>query len=341
MGSETSLFHPMGRRTFIKGVSIAAAALVLPAPWDQQTAQAAALTSGARMLRFAHVTDLHFTNRPQNRYPTSHFHIRQAVQDLNEQDLDFVLFTGDMFHFPQDMEAEMPILRDALKDLRVPYYCLFGNHDAEGDGVAARKGYFIEHIGDQGLSRGTHYYTFTPLPGLRFVMLDTTDVEGDAYHGWTGHMRDRQFNWLEQTLSAHQDETIFIGMHHPPLTPYPMLDKLRFDPAGSQRLLTILNGHPNVQLVLAGHYHFGGRNRFGPAELLLGPSLVEHPHPYRMIEVHQTEKGHGAIAYEWKSLNLHGNEDDACAFGTAGLRSFGLMRLSYNHNGMMPLALPS
>jgi 3',5'-cyclic AMP phosphodiesterase CpdA len=328
------------RRTFLKGFGAAAASLVLPAALEDD-AQARIVLAGKRMVRFAHITDLHFTNRPQNRYPTSHYHIRQAVADLNQQDLDFVLFTGDMFHFPADMPHEMASLRDALKGLKVPYYCCFGNHDAEGDNVAARKAFMKAHIGDQGLAKGDNYYTFSPAPGLRFVMLDTTDVEGDAYHAWTGHMREAQFKWLERTLDAHRGETVFIGMHHPPLTPYPMMDKLKFDAKGQSRLLALLKQHPNVQMMFAGHYHFGGRNRFGPAELLLGPSLVEHPHPYRMIEVHEVAKGHGAIAYEWKSLQLHGDEDHPCEFGTAGVRSLGLMGLSYNRNGFMPLALPT
>lgn len=341
MELEKTLQIPMQRRTFLKGAGVLAASLALPLSWDiQQPARAAVLASGRKLLRFAHVTDLHFTNRAQNRYPTSHYHIRQAVADLNEQDLDFVLFTGDMFHFPADMKDEMPLLKDALKGLKVPYYCCFGNHDAEGDGVRERKAFFKAHIGDQGLAHGENYYHFSPTHGVRFVMLDTTDIKGDSYHCWSGRMGDRQFAWLEQTLAKHRDEAIFIGMHHPPVTPYPGLDKLRFEADCQARLLALLNQHPNVQMIFAGHYHFGGRNRFGPAELLLGPSLVEHPHPYRLVEVHHTGGSHGAVSYEWKSLKLHGDEDFACAFGTAGIRSFGLMRLSYDHNGLMPLALP-
>lgn len=331
----------LGRRSFLKGMGAAAASLVVPAAWDAAPAQARIALSGKRLSRFAHLTDLHFTNRPQNRYPTSHYHIRQAVADLNQQDLDFVLFTGDMFHFPADMREEMASLTDALKGLKVPYYCLFGNHDAEGDGVAARKSYMKAHIGDHGLAKGDNYYHFSPAPGLRFVMLDTTDIEGDAYHAWTGHMRDAQFKWLAKTLDAHRHETVFIGMHHPPVMPYPMMDKLKFDAKDSARLLALVKQHPNVQMMFAGHYHFGGRNRFGPAELLLGPSLVEHPHPYRIVEAHEVAQGHGAISYEWKSLELHGEEDLPCEFGTAGVRSLGLMGLSYNRNGYMPLALPT
>lgn len=341
MSYDAGLLLPnLDRRTFMKG-AVALAASAIAAPLLPANAGTRIIPAGKRLMRFAHITDLHFTNRKQNRYPTSHYHIKQAVADLNGQDLDFVLFTGDMFHFPEDMGTEMEALTDALKGLKIPYYCAIGNHDAEGDGVIARKRFFNANIGDRGLVDGANYYTFSPVDGIRFVVLDSTDVDGDAYHAWTGHLAEQQMKWLEATLTKHREETIFVAIHHPPVTPYPFMDKLKFEQAPRDHLADMLNRFPNVQLMFAGHYHFGGRNRFGKAELLLGPSLVEHPHPYRIVEVQKLkENGHGTVAYEWKSLHLHGDEDVACAHGTPGVRSYGLMRLSYEHNGFMPLALP-
>ena len=336
--------HHVSRRTFLKGMgAVATAAAALPLlPMASAGAEPRIIPAGKRLMRFAHVTDLHFTNRRQNRYPTSHYHVRQAVADLNTQDLDFVLFTGDMFHFPEDMGTEMEALTDALKGLRVPYYCTIGNHDAEGDRVKARKTFLKAGLGDQGLAYGDDYYTFAPIDGLRFVVLDSTDIDGDAYHAWSGHMGDRQFAWLERTLAKHREETIFVAIHHPPLAPYPFLEKLRFEAPAAGRLEALLARYDNVQLMFAGHFHFGGRNRFANAELLLGPSLVEHPHPYRVVEVARLgREGQGVVSYEWKSLRLHGDEDEACAYGTAGLRSFGLLSLSYQRNGLVDLALSS
>ena len=42
---------------------------------------------GRRVTRFAHLTDLHFTTRKQNRYPTSHAHIRRLRAKV-EDDAD-------------------------------------------------------------------------------------------------------------------------------------------------------------------------------------------------------------------------------------------------------------
>ena len=146
---------------------------------------------------------------------------------------------------------------------------------------------------------------------------------------------------MERLSETEVTQPAIIAMHHPPVTPYPFMDKLKFDGRDSARLENLLAQFPNVQTMFAGHFHFGGRNTFANAELILGPSLVEHPHPYRIVEAHEVAKGHGAISYEWKSLELHGEEDLACEFGTAGVRSLGLMGLFYNRNGFMPLALPT
>jgi predicted MPP superfamily phosphohydrolase len=222
MRHQPTPLEPIGRRLFMKGMGAAAATLALPSALKDRRAEATPLTNGGlRLARFAHVTDLHFTNRPQNRYPTSHVHLKRAVCDLNAQDLDFVLFTGDIFHYPHDVEEELPIVRDALNGLRHPYYMAIGNHDTEGDGLARRKRLLADGLGDQGLANGDPYYSVSPLPGLRLIVLDTTDVEGDSYHAWTGSFSEKQAKWLKSTLAKHRDETVFIAMHHPPVTPYP------------------------------------------------------------------------------------------------------------------------
>ena len=342
MDLESKFFAPITRRAFMKGAGAVAASMALPSLFTGSAAEARVATgNGLRVTRFAHLTDLHFTTRKQNRYPTSYVHIKRAVADLNSQDLDFVLFTGDMFHFPEDIEAEMPILKEALKGLRHPYYLTLGNHDTEGDRVGKRKQFLCNAVEDHGLAAGDPFYTFSPAPGLRFIVLDTTDVDGDSYHVWTGHLSARQMRWLKETLLKHRDETVFIAMHHPPVTPYPFMDKLKFDTADSHRLEDLLKQFPNVQMMFAGHFHFGGRNSFANAELILGPSLVEHPHPYRVVEVSQVDKGKGAISYAWQSLKLHADEDHACANGTPALRSLALLNLSYMRTGAFQVALPN
>jgi 3',5'-cyclic AMP phosphodiesterase CpdA len=292
------------------------------------------------VVRFAHLTDLHFTSRIQARYPTSHRHIRHAVADLNRAGLDFVLITGDMLHFAADVGVEVEALRDALAGLAPPCYAAFGNHDAEGAALRARKRFMMRHLGDRGLAAGEAWYDFSPVPGIRVVVLDTTDVGADRYEGWAGTLGERQRRWLTEVLGRHRDETLIVAMHHPPVTPYPVLERMRLGSGDAHWLRGTLDAHPGAPLVLAGHYHFGGQEAFGRSRVLLGPSLVEHPHPYRIIEVWQAPAGAPVVGFTWHSLDLHGDEEAPCATGPAGWRAYGLMRLSYGRAGALALGPP-
>lgn len=322
------------RRAFLTRVGSAAVLASIPVFPASVPANAHSLT-GDCLLRFAHLTDLHFTTRTQNRYPTSHRHIVRAIESLNQQMLDFVLFTGDMVHFPEDLEGDLPVLVDALKGLNCPYYCLLGNHDAEGTHLKKRKETLFNSLGDDGLSNGQAYYSFSPSPGIRIVSLDTTDTGEDCYRGWTGHMGAEQLRWLEKILHASRDETVFLALHHPPITPYPFMDKLRFDPKTAAHLESLIWKYPQVRLAFAGHYHFGGCNAFGPAQLLIGPSLVEHPHPYRIVELFKAPEAGTLAHFSWHTLNLHPADDERCAYGLAGLRGHGLQTLSYGREGQL------
>lgn len=327
------------RRDFLTGLGGTALLASVPALLNPESACATPLR-GDRLLRFAHLTDLHFTTRAQNRYPTSHQHIVRAVESLNQQSLNFVLFTGDMVHFPEDLTEELPALLDALKGLNCPYYCLMGNHDAEGRQLKRRKHTLMNGLGDQGLAHGQSYYSFCPLPGLRIIALDTTDTGEDCYSGWTGHMSPDQLRWLEKTLHASREETVFLALHHPPITPYPFMDKLRFEAKTAAHLEHLLLQHPHVQLAFAGHYHFGGCDSFGRARLLIGPSLVEHPHPYRIVELVKAAQAGTLARFTWHTLNLHPDDDERCAFGLPGLRGHSLQRLSYGRQGQLLLPEP-
>jgi hypothetical protein len=331
---------PIGysRRDFLNDVGRAALLATLsPLAHPAKAWAHAASDTGAPVLRFAHLTDLHFTTRAQNRYPTSHQHIVRAVGTLNQESLDFVLFTGDMFHFPEDLDGDLPALTDALKQLNCPYYCLIGNHDAEGPQLKRRKLTLMENLGDQGLAHGRSFYSFSPRPGFRFIALDTTDTGEDSYTGWTGHVSDQQLNWLQDTLKAYREEKVFLALHHPPITPYPFLEKLRFEPKTASHLEYILRAHPQVQLAFAGHYHFGGWNSFAHAQLLIGPSLVEHPHPYRIVELFEASNAQTWARFSWHTLNLHPEDDERCVWSLAGLRGHGLQGLSYGRQGQVLL----
>lgn len=293
-------------------------------------------------LRFAQLTDLHFTAARVARYPTVTHVFERTIEDLNEQDLDFVLFTGDLFHLPHRVERDLPVFRDIIKYLRHPFYVSFGNHDVEGGNTQARKNYLIAELGDAGISQGSPWYTFSPIKGTRLIVLDSTDSGAEDYHTWRGRFTSRQARWLAETLEAHRDEAVIIGMHHPPVTPYPLMDLLKFGDRDRVRLQWAMRGHDHVAAILCGHYHLTASHPFGPTQVLTGPSLVEHPHRYRIFSLHAQGEGKGHLEYAVRQVPVCPVQDGPCAKGRAvQLRTAALSHvLSTHRSGGYPIALP-
>ena len=58
------------------------------------------------------------------------------------------------------------------------------------------------------------YYSFSPTPGLRFVVLDTITDECGAPVCAEGSLDDAQFTWLSQLSAAARGEYVMVFAHH-------------------------------------------------------------------------------------------------------------------------------
>ncbi|MCI2107283.1 MAG: PQQ-binding-like beta-propeller repeat protein [Bacteroidales bacterium] len=83
------------------------------------------LILGAQELKFAFLTDLHYSEGSQ-----SITDLRQCIKDVNNlEGLDFVLFGGDLTDFGSD--EEIAAVKNILDSLKYKYYVVAGNHDAK------------------------------------------------------------------------------------------------------------------------------------------------------------------------------------------------------------------
>ncbi len=285
------------------------------------------------LVRLAHLTDLHFCAGSLPRYPAGPDVLRRTVAELNKQDLDAVVLTGDLFDFADRVHEDGPEFAAIMRDLRHPWYVAVGNHDVEGRHSARRKAYLAETLGDHGLSSSdTPWYHVALGPGVHLVVLDTTDNGEDDYLTWRGHISERQLAWLDATLCRLQGEMVVIALHHPPVAPYPLMDALKFYEPDKRRLKAVLDRHPQEPMLLCGHFHMAGCLAFGKAGVLAGPGLIEHPHQYRIFEFRPEQ---GIIGFHIEEVP--GDECRHCDRGPARLRSRLLGNLSHARSGHLRL----
>ncbi len=158
-------------------------------------------------IRFAHVSDTHICRDYGKTQMKEVFAkcedpadtLRRCLKKLNQEKLDFVLFTGDLVHEgeKEDYDYFLRVVREALPDTRAVF--ALGNHD--------RKQPFFESMG---LEAQEAYCHVQEIAGLRVVVLDTS-----VYGQETGSLRESQEQWLEGILKEGTPEFgTILAFHH-------------------------------------------------------------------------------------------------------------------------------
>jgi 3',5'-cyclic-AMP phosphodiesterase len=153
---------------------------------------------------------------------------------------DALVVTGDLAN---DGAAEQyAIVREQLRRLELPFVVLPGNHDNR----AAMRDAF-ELPGD----RYDPIHAAADLGPLRLLALDTT-IPGAA----GGALADAELHWLERELQDAPDQPTIVAMHHPPvLTGVPAWDATAIIAGEQAALRRLLDRHPQVLALVAGHLH--------------------------------------------------------------------------------------
>lgn len=165
-----------------------------------------------------------------------------------------VLVSGDLADNATDSEYEH--LRELLAPLHAPLYVLPGNHDDRRS--------LHRHFGVPGADGEPVQYS-VDLGALRLVVLDSTRPGEDP-----GALDTERLAWLDTELAAAPQAPTLIAMHHPPvITGIPACDEVGLPAADRRALGEVVERHPQVQRLVAGHAH-----RTITAELAGRPVLV-------------------------------------------------------------------
>ena len=133
-------------------------------------------------------------------------------------------------------------MRELLAPLQAPLFVLPGNHD---DRRALHR-----HFGVPGADGEPVQYSMDLGP-LRLVVLDTTRPGEDP-----GALDTERLGWLAAELATAPEAPTLLAMHHPPLvTGVPVWDELGLPAADRRALGAVLERHPQVRRIVAGHVH--------------------------------------------------------------------------------------
>jgi 3',5'-cyclic AMP phosphodiesterase CpdA len=243
------------------------------------------------MKRFllAQVTDMHIKagGKLSYRVVDTESSLARCVRQLGAlpQRPDAVIFTGDLTDFGRPEEYEN--LRDLLQPLGMPVFLLPGNHDDPANLRAAFPSHAYLRQGEPFVD-----YVIEELP-VRIVALDSTIARESG-----GEIRDSQLVWLDATLAAAPSRPTIVALHHPPFwTGIGHMDDMGL--RNPQPLESVIERHPQVERVIAGHLHRSIVARFG------GTIASTAPSPSHQVALDLADDAASRFVMEPPGFQLH------------------------------------
>ncbi len=253
------------------------------------------------------ITDLHI--KPQRRLAYGVVDTATMLERCVEQILalpqppDSVIATGDLVDLGRP--EEYGLLRELLSPLLSgpgarPVYLLPGNHD-ERDALRAS---FADHAYLRQWSPFVQY-VIEDHP-LRLVALDTV-IPGQG----GGTLCGERLAWLDRTLSTSARPTV-VALHHPPFaTGIGHMDRISL--AQADALARVIERHPQVERVIAGHLHRSITARFAGTVASVCPS------PAHQVALDLDPEAPDRFVMEPPGFQLHFWNGDALVTHTAAI----------------------
>jgi 3',5'-cyclic-AMP phosphodiesterase len=153
---------------------------------------------------------------------------------------DALLLTGDLSE--HGAAAGYAAIREMASVISAPLHVIPGNHD---DRAALRAEFGLPGSGADPVRYSAD------LGPVRLVALDTT-IPGEA----AGALDADELAWLDAALAEAPAQPTLLALHHPPIaTGVAPWDAIGLPPADRAALGRVLERHPQVKRLVAGHVH--------------------------------------------------------------------------------------
>jgi len=214
-------------------------------------------------LLVAQISDTHILV-PESDHPAALLRgdcLWRTVADVNRQQPDAVIFTGDTVQHGQPEEYAR--LRELLAPLEAPLYLVPGNRDDKNEMRAA----FSDHAYLQATGEFLHY-TIEDYD-VRLVGIDST-LLGER----KGRFCEKRQAWLGKTLNDQADRPTLLFIHHPPFDVDTHYVGGYRRPEEATALEDIVRRHPQVMGLLCGHVHWPVERDWAGTEARIMPSIA-------------------------------------------------------------------
>ena len=163
----------------------------------------------------------------------------EAILSLPDRP-DALLVSGDLTD--NGAPEEYQRVRELLAPLDLEPHVLPGNHDLRGP---LREAFGLPGEGEEPAS---HVVDLGP---LRLVCLDSIVPGAEG-----GALDEGRIEWLDAALAEEPRKATVLAMHHPPLrSEMPGFERIALAAAGREALAGVLDRHPQVLRIVAGHVH--------------------------------------------------------------------------------------
>ena len=258
-------------------------------------------------IRFGIISDPQYSDIEDHKgrqYRGSLEKLESAIDELNTQDLDFVVQLGDLID--HDFESFKAVMK-VWDKLKHPSYHVLGNHDFCVDD--SHKGEVLNT-----LHLSLPYYSVSKRD-FRFIFLNGNGLSFNAFkegsdklkeskeywaesagesEWWNGAIDQEQLCWLKEELSTAESsgQKVIIFCH------YPLLGEPRFQLWNSKEVRALLECFKNVKVWMNGHFHEGSYEFYKSIHYINMKGMVQHEEcTYSIGEVSGQEliiKGYGS-----------------------------------------------
>lgn len=190
--------------------------------------------------------------------------LRQAVEQINALDCDFVVICGDLVHHASD--SSFTDFLGITEGFTMPVYLVAGNHDVGNVPNDTTLKYYRDKIGED-------YYAFE-YKAYGFIITNT-----QLWKNHVGKESEVHHHWFNETLSKMKEEQlpVIVAGHHPffikDVEEAEQYSNLPIETR--QELLDLFAGN-NVVAYLSGHRHETLLNNYNGIQLITGETTSKN-----------------------------------------------------------------